>query len=472
MQESVPHLTPTASRFGPAEAARLVDSLRRTFRAGKTRPLAFRRRQLEAMRRMIEENEAIFLDALQEDLRKPAFEAILAETGFLVGEIKHALKHLDRWAAPRRVRAPLAVKPGTAYIQYEPLGVVLNIAPWNYPLQLALSPVVGALAAGNCVVIKPSEISVHTSAALARLVPRYLDPDVVCVVEGEIPETQALLEQRWDHIMYTGNGLVGRIVMAAAAKHLTPVTLELGGKCPVIVDRQVDLPVAARRIAWGKFFNAGQTCLAPDYVLAHRDVYESLLAELRVAVREFYGEDPKKSDCFPRIVSDRHFQRLSRMIDDGKVVLGGETDPSERYIAPTILRDVDVNGRVMQEEIFGPILPVLSVPSIDAAIERINDGSKPLGLYVFTRKKSTSDKVIAETSSGGVNVNEVMAHPTCPNLPFGGVGESGMGAYHGHFSFETFSHRKAVLDKKTWFDPPQRYAPYTEKKLSFVRKML
>ncbi|MFW6051277.1 MAG: aldehyde dehydrogenase family protein [Myxococcota bacterium] len=458
--------------FGPAEAAEMVETLRKTFRSGKTRPLAWRKQQLHAIKRMIEENEEAFTEAIRKDMGRSAFETTLAETGYLVGEVKYTLKHLDRWAKPKKVKAPMAAQPGKAYVQHEPLGVVLNIAPWNYPLQLALAPAIGAISAGNCVVIKPSEISAHTSAAIAEHVPKYLDADAVRVVEGAVPETQALLEQQWDHIMYTGNGGVARIIMEAAAKHLTPVTLELGGKSPVVVDRNVDLDVAARRIVWGKWFNAGQTCLAPDYVLVHKDVEQPLLDRLRGTIQEFYGEDPKQSSDYPRIINDRHFERLSGMLSDGEVVAGGQTEAKDRYIAPTVLKDVPEDAKAMQEEIFGPILPVVSVPDIETAIEKINSRPKPLGLYVFTKDSAVADKVLTHTSSGGACVNEAMGHFSCPELPFGGVGPSGMGAYHGRHSFETFSHQKAVLDKKTWFDPPQRYAPYDEKKLNFIKKMV
>ncbi|MFW5925781.1 MAG: aldehyde dehydrogenase family protein [Myxococcota bacterium] len=470
MLEQAPQ--PEQTGFGPAEAAQMVDSLRKTFRSGKTRPLEWRKQQLHALQRMVEENEQAFVEAIRKDMGRSGFETTLAETGYLIGEVKHTLKNLDKWAKPKKVKAPMAAQPGKAYVQYEPLGVVLNIAPWNYPLQLALAPAIGAISAGNCVVIKPSEISANTSAAIAQYVPKYLDPEAVRVVEGAVPETQALLEQQWDHIMYTGNGTVARIVMEAAAKHLTPVTLELGGKSPVVVDKDVDLDVAARRIIWGKYFNAGQTCLAPDYVLVHKDMEQPLLDRLRGTIQEFYGENPQKSADYPRIISDRHFERLSGMIEGGEVVAGGQTDAKERYIAPTVLKNVKEDAKVMQEEIFGPILPVVSVPDIETAIEKINSRPKPLGLYVFTKDKNVADKVLTYTSSGGACVNESMGHFSCPELPFGGVGPSGMGAYHGRHSFETFSHSKAVLDKKTWFDPPQRYAPYDDKKLNMIKKML
>jgi aldehyde dehydrogenase (NAD+) len=472
MLEQVEKPAEKPAGFGRAEAAQLVDSLRKTFRSGKTRPIEWRKQQIHAIRRLVEENEQAWMDALKKDMGRSAFETTVAETNYLIGEAKYTIKHLAKWMKHKRVKAPLVAQPGKAYVQYEPLGVVLNIAPWNYPLQLALAPAMGAISAGNCVVIKPSEISAHTSALMAQLVPKYLDPEAVRIVEGAVPETQALLEQEWDHIMYTGNGAVARIVMEAAAKHLTPVTLELGGKSPVVVDKDVDLDVAAKRIVWGKYFNAGQTCLAPDYILVHKDIEQALLDRLRGTIRDFYGEDPQQSPDYPRIISDRHFERLAGMISDGEPVAGGQTEAKERYIAPTVLHKVNEQGKVMQEEIFGPLLPVIGVPDIETAIEKINSRPKPLGLYVFTKDKSVADKVLTFTSSGAANVNEIMGHFACPELPFGGVGPSGMGAYHGRHSFETFSHKKAVLDKKTWFDPDQRYAPYTDKKLQFIKKMV
>jgi aldehyde dehydrogenase (NAD+) len=472
LEQQVEKTTEKQTGFGRNEAAGLVESLRKTYRSGKTRSLAWRQQQLHAVRRLVEENEQALIEALKKDMGRSEFETTVAETGYLIGEVKYTLKHLAKWMKPKKVKAPLAAQPGKAYVQYEPLGVVLNIAPWNYPLQLALAPAIGAISAGNCVVIKPSEISAHTSAAIAELVPKYLDQDAIRVVEGAVPETQALLEQAWDHIMYTGNGTVARIIMEAAAKHLTPVTLELGGKSPVVVDKDVDLDVAAKRIVWGKYFNAGQTCLAPDYVLVHKDIEQPLLDRLRGTIQEFYGEDPQKSADYPRIISDRHFERLAGMLKDGEAVAGGQTNAGERYIAPTVLHKVNEQSKLMQEEIFGPLLPVVGVPDIESAIEKINSRPKPLGLYVFTKDKSVADKVLQHTSSGAANVNEIMGHFACPELPFGGVGPSGMGAYHGRHSFETFSHKKAVLDKKTWLDAPQRYAPYDAKKLKFIKKMV
>lgn len=449
-----------------------IDRLRATFRSGVTRSYEWRMRQIGRLRALLTERQDDLLAALEADLGKSRFEGFMAEIAITLNEIDHTRRHLRRWMRPERVRAPIALQPARCRVVREPLGVALIIAPWNYPVQLALAPLVGALAAGNCAVVKPSEVSANTSRVLADLVPRYLDPDAVAVVEGGVPETTALLEQRFDHIFYTGNGRVGRIVMAAAAKHLTPVTLELGGKSPTIVDRTADLAVAARRIVWGKFFNAGQTCVAPDYVLADRAIHDALLSNLVAAVRQFYGDDPKQSRDYARIINERHVDRLEKLLSSGAIVCGGEVDRDARYIAPTILRDVALDSPVMADEIFGPILPVIAYDAIDDALAIVTGRDKPLALYVFTEDRAVADRVLRETSSGGACVNDVVAHLSVPDLPFGGVGESGMGAYHGRATFETFSHRKSVLDKSSRLDVPLRYPPYDDTKERWLRRLL
>jgi aldehyde dehydrogenase (NAD+) len=397
-------------------------------------------------------------------------EAWTADIGSVKMEAKNALKNLKKWTAPER--GPAVSPLGRMRVIREPLGCVLIISPWNYPVQLLLSPLVGAIAAGNCALLKPSEVTPHTSALLAKLVREYLDPDAIALVEGAVDETTALLEERWDHIFYTGNGRVARVVMAAAAKHLTPVTLELGGKSPCIVDRDVELPVAARRIAWGKFMNAGQTCIAPDYVLVHRDREEELVRELAKCVQEFYGPDPKASKDYARIVNARHHRRIARLLDDGEPAFGGEGDEQDRYIAPTVLRGVDAESAVMQEEIFGPVLPVLPVDNIDQAIDFVNGRDKPLALYLFTNDGDVEEAVLSRTSSGGACVNGTILHISDPKLPFGGVGESGQGAYHGRYSFETFSHRKSVLTRSLRFDPKMMYPPYPKLRTAIMKRLL
>jgi len=456
----------------PASAANLVEGVRAAFSKGMTRPLAWRKHQLERMIAMLEENEDAFLEALAHDLGKPRPEGFITDIAFVISEIELMLKNMKKWNKPERVPTPLVSMPAKSVRIPEPLGVVLVIAPWNYPVQLLLVPAAGALAAGNAVVMKPSEVSSATSEVLTRLVPRYLDNDAVAIVEGGVAETTALLEQRFDHIFYTGNGTVGRIVMTAAAKHLTPVTLELGGKSPVVIDESANVKVAARRIAWGKWLNAGQTCVAPDYVLVHRNVETQFVDALRTTLREFYGNDPHTSSDYGRIVSPRHFERLSAMLTDGQVVIGGETVASERYIAPTVLSDVRLDSRLMTEEIFGPLLPIIPVGDVQAAVRFITSRPHPLALYVFAENDRTIDTVIENTTAGGVTVNGTILHLTSPHLPFGGVGESGMGAYHGKSGVRIFQHMKPVLKRGTKIDPSLAYPPYTEKKIKLFRKIL
>jgi aldehyde dehydrogenase (NAD+) len=452
--------------------------LRHGFESRLTRPLAWRRAQLKQFKRMLEENESAWLAALADDLGKPATEGWAIEIAAVTAEIDHMLHHLNDWAAPRKVHVPLRLGAGRAAVVPEPLGVVLVLAPWNYPVNLLILPMAFAIAAGNCVIGKPSELAPATSATMARLVPQYMDERAVAIVEGGRDTAGRLLAERWDHIFYTGSGPVGRIVMEAAAKHLTPVTLELGGKSPAVVDAEADLDVAARRIVWGKFVNAGQTCLAPDYVLVHRDVEERLLARMASAVEDFYGSDPRRSRDYGRIINDDHVSRLAALLegakqaDGGHFVTGGLVEPDQRYIAPTIVRGVSWGDPLMDDEIFGPILPVLAVPDVDAAIEAINSRPKPLALYVFTSRPGMAERVIERTSSGGVCVNGTMMQFADPDLPFGGVGPSGMGAYHGQFGFETFTHLKSVLDRATWFDPSFTYPPYTKLKNRILRRLL
>ena len=465
-------LVPTPHTDAQARAATLVARLRSHFDSGATKSLRWRLSQLDALEHLLMEREGDILEALHKDLGKPETEALLSEVRMIVGEVRLTRKKLRSWMKPERVRTPLVAMPGRSYIYREPLGLVLIIAPWNYPFQTAVLPLVGALGAGNCVVLKPSEVAPHTSAVIAKWIPKYLDTDTVQVVEGGVPETTELLRQKWDHIFYTGNGTVGRIVMEAASKHLTPVTLELGGKSPTIVDETADLDGAAKRIVYGKFFNAGQTCVAPDYVLVDERVHDALLNRMVSAVREFYGDDPKQSPDFARIINDRHHARLARLLDGADVATGGETDASERYIAPTILKNVKEDDEVMKEEIFGPILPVISVPSVRAAVAFINRQPKPLALYCFSTNKEAQEAVIEGTSAGGTTINHVWLHVGVPTLPFGGVGESGMGAYHGRHSFEAFSHQRGVLRKSTLKDPPLMFPPYAPWKQRLLKRIL
>ena len=456
----------------PVDIPTVLTTLRSTFASGRTRPLTWRREQLQGLRRMLVDREEELLAALATDLGKPPAEAWATDVGFVISEIDHVLHHLRAWARPERVWAPLVTRPAKARVVREPYGVALVIAPWNYPVQLLVSPMVGALAAGNCVVAKPSEVAAATSTALARLIPKFVDTDAVAVVEGGVPETQALLAEPFDYIFYTGNGRVGRVVMEAAAQHLTPVTLELGGKSPVIVDDTADLRVAARRIAWGKYLNAGQTCIAPDYVLVTAGQEERLVEELRRAVFDFYGADPKASPDYARIVNDAHVKRLTGLLDGGQATVGGTIDADERYIAPTVLQSVSDDAPVMRDEIFGPILPVRTVGGVDDAVEFVNGRERPLALYLFTGSRAARDRVLSGTSSGGAAVNATMFQVAVPGLPFGGVGPSGLGAYHGRASFNTFSHAKAVLRKPPKPDPDLAYPPYTARKEKLLRRFL
>ncbi|MCX7425814.1 MAG: aldehyde dehydrogenase family protein [Planctomycetia bacterium] len=455
----------------------ILARLRRSVAEGRARPIEWRRRQLDGLEALLVEHQDDFARALAEDLGKSPAESWLTEIGFLLTEIRYVRKRLARWLTPERVRTPLATLPGRSWVQREPLGLVLILGAWNYPVQLTLGPLVAAVAAGNCAVLKPSELAPASAAEMAQRVGEYLDRDGVALIEGGVDRATELLAEPFDAIFYTGGTAVGRIVMQAAARHLTPVTLELGGKCPCLVDRNVNLPVAARRIVWGKFLNAGQTCVAPDYVLVDRRRHDELLAAMVDAVGRFYGREPRASADFGRIVNRRHFQRLERLLEHdgsptGRVILGGDRDADSRYFPPTILADVSPDAPVMQEEVFGPILPVLAVEDMDEAIRFVNSRPKPLALYLFSNDARLRDRVLGETSSGGVGINDVAMHTTVPGLPFGGVGPSGMGAYHGRHGFETFSHRKAILQRGTRGDFNLRYPPYTPAKMRWLRRLL
>jgi len=456
------------------DAASIVAHVRDGFDRGLTRPLSWRRNQLDAMEAMLRENSDRFVEALAQDLSKPAAEAWTTEIGFTLSDIDHQRSNMEKWAAPRKVKVPIAYQPATARIVPEPKGVVFVIAPWNYPLQLLLAPMVAAISAGNAIVAKPSELAPATAGALVELCAEYLDPATISVVDGGVDESSALLEQRFDHILFTGGTRVGKIVMRAAAEHLTPVTLELGGKSPAIVAADADVEVAARRIAWGKFVNAGQTCIAPDYVLVARPLRDRLVAAIEAAVSDFYGADPQTSDDYGRIISDDHFERIAGLLRStgaGTVAVGGTTDAPTRYIAPTVLVDTDPTSDVMSEEIFGPVLPVLTVDDIDEAIDFVTDREKPLALYVFSNDEVVTERVMRRTSSGGASINGTLLHIGPPGLPFGGIGPSGMGAYHGQAGFDTFSHLKSIYDKRVKPDLKVLYPPYTNIKSALVKRL-
>ncbi|QIM15931.1 aldehyde dehydrogenase family protein [Leucobacter insecticola] len=452
----------------------IVQGLRHSYNRGVTRPEAWRREQLLRLRKLLQDRGADFERALFDDLGKSGTESQLTEIGFLISEIDHALAHLSKWMRPRRVSVPLAVLPASARIIPEPLGVVLVIAPWNYPLMLALSPLIGALAAGNAAVVKPSELAPATSALIGRTLADALDPRAVAVIEGAVPETTALLEERFDHIFYTGSGRVGRIIARAAAEHLTPITLELGGKSPAYVDDTVPLAETARRIAWGKFINAGQTCVAPDYVLGTAKVLRELAPLLEDAIRDLYGTATDRNPDYGRIVDDAQFSRLVGYLDDGVVVAGGRHDSASRFIEPTLLTGVGRDSSVMREEIFGPILPLIEVQDLGDAIGFVAERDKPLAAYVFSDDGDTRRRWERETSSGALSFGVPVLQLVAPELPFGGVGASGMGAYHGERSFLVFSHEKPVLSKPLVPDTLAAtiMPPYTAAKDTLARRWL
>ncbi len=457
------------------DAEALVRRLRGTFASGRTKSFEWRDSQLDALAAMLTDGEADIVDSLSQDLGSPAFESWAADVQINVREFKDIKKHYRKWAGEQKIKTPAFFKPGKSSVRFDPLGTVLIISPWNYPVQLLVSPLAAAIAAGNTAVCKPSELAPATSEVLVRLADKYLDPEAIVFVEGGIPESTALLEQRWDHILYTGNGAVGRIVAAAAAKHLTPITLELGGQSPTIVAEDANLKLAVERIASGRWINAGQTCVAPNHVFVHESVEPQLIEGLKETLKRRYGKDPKASPDFARIVNERHTERIAGLIAGGgydEIAYGGESSVSERYIAPTVLRGVKPDAPVMQEEIFGPVLPVITYSDISEPIAAINAGEKPLALYVFTKSEATKERVLSETSSGGVCVNDTVLHVANGELPFGGVGESGYGAYHGQTGFETFSHRKAVYHRPHWFkDPTLLSPPYTSFKQKVMRKI-
>lgn len=468
-------MSTTAETTSPSELPAKLEKVREGFRAGTLRDVNDRVTQLRQLQRFLVEEEPAILEALSADLGKSETEAYVTEIGFVINEIGHMLKNIEKWTKPHKVNLPVHHRPGSARVVPEPLGTVLIISPWNYPLQLLLAPLVPAIAAGNTAVIKPSEIAPATAALVEERLLNYLDSRVVQVINGGVEETTALLAERWDHIFYTGNGTVGKIVMRAAAEHLTPVTLELGGKSPAIVTTSADVTVSARRVAWGKCINAGQTCVAPDYVLVHESIADQFVADLGTAITEFYGENVATSPDYGRIVSERHFDRVSALLDAGgfgEVAFGGYADRDTKFISPTVVTDVDPDSAMMSEEIFGPILPVLTYSDLSEAIDFVNDRPKPLALYVFAGNDRDANRVISHTSSGGVTVNHCLLHLAVPDFPFGGVGPSGMGSYHGEAGFNVFSHLKPVLRRGTKPDPKVAYPPYTDFKQKLIRKML
>ncbi|PQZ59788.1 aldehyde dehydrogenase family protein [Bacillus sp. MYb209] len=449
----------------------IVNKQKEYFYKGHTRSVETRKNNLKKLYEGIQRFEDEIFQALKLDLNKSVHESFTTEIGYVLKEISFQMKHISSWSKPKRVRTALTHFGSKGKVVPEPYGVTLIIAPWNYPFQLAIAPLVGALAAGNTVVLKPSELTPNVSKVLTRMLEELFPEELVSVVEGGVEESSALLKEPFDYIFFTGSVGVGKVVMEAAAKKLTPLTLELGGKSPCIVHKDAKLDVTARRIVWGKFLNAGQTCVAPDYMYVHSSVKEQLIEALRHEIAEQYGKDALQNDNYVRIVSERHFERLCTFLQDGKPVIGGNYTKETLHIEPTVLTNVTWQSTVMEDEIFGPILPIIEYDKIEEVIETIQHHPKPLALYVFSEDRKVQEKVTSNISYGGGCINDVVYHLATPYLPFGGVGSSGLGSYHGEQSFRTFSHYKSILSQSTAFDMKIRYSS-TKSALKFIRKLL
>lgn len=459
-------------------AAQAVNRQRAYFDSGATRSYAFRIKQLNKLKDAIVEFQTDIQDALYKDIGRPPFEAYI-EISTAIEDLKHTIKHLKSWMKPKKVATTMWAQPGRSYIESTPQGVTFIMGPYNYPFVLLAQPLIGAISAGNTAVLKPSSLNPTVADVIEKMVKKYFDEEYISVFKGSTEVTNELLEERFDHIFFTGSPRVGRIVMASAAKHLTKVTLELGGKSPTIIHKDANLKVAARRTLAGKMLNVGQTCVAPDHVHVHMDVKDAFEQELANAVREFYGSDPISSPDLGRMINEKHFDRVAALIDKAKVLIGGQTERSQKFIAPTILKDVTMDDAVMQEEIFGPVLPLLTYSTLDELITNLKRlPEHPLALYLFTESEKVERQILDNVQFGGGCVNNTVMHVANPNLPFGGVGESGMGAYHGRNSFDIFSHQRSLLRATTKIDLPMRYAPYARKlplvgdRLEMVRKMI
>jgi aldehyde dehydrogenase (NAD+) len=442
------------------------------FANNQTKSPKFRIAQLKKLMHVLKANESLLNDALYKDFKKSPFETYETELAILYHEIKLAIRKLSSWSKTKRVNTGLSNFPGKSFIIPEPFGNVLVIGAWNYPYQLSILPAVSALAAGNTAIIKPSELSLNASQAMAKIINKNFDEGILHVIEGGVEETTTLLKHPFDYIFYTGSTAVGKIIMRAASENLTPVALELGGKSPTIIEKDANLKMAAKRIVWGKFLNGGQTCVAPDYLLVHESVKSNLVQEIKKQIKAIHGEIPMESEALVRIINPRHFQRLIKLIDEEKVIIGGNTCENELYIDPTVLDNVTFDDEVMKEEIFGPILPLISYKDLDWAIKQIKSRPKPLALYLFSNSSAIQKKILSEVSFGGGAINDVIMQLANSKLPFGGVGQSGMGNYHGEYGFKAFSHQKSVIKKTNWFEPWFKYPPYTKGKLELIRKIL
>lgn len=448
----------------------IIHQQRDFFITQQTKDVSFRKKTLKRLQQEIIKREDAICEALYADFKKPKFETLAAETQFVLAEIKHVLKKIDSWASPDRVSSSWMNWPSSDYIYKEPFGTVLIIAPWNYPFQLAIAPLIGAVAAGNTVVVKPSEVTPHTAAIVSEIIRAVFEPSHVTVIEGGVAVSQQLLAEKWDYIFFTGSSHVGKIVYESAAKHLTPVTLELGGKNPCIVDETAAIALAAKRIVWGKFLNAGQTCIATDYILVHHTVKDKLVAALQQSITKCYGENMEASPDFSRTVSQKHYAGLKEMLEGEEILFGGKSNDTDNYISPTIVNEPKLNSKLMAGEIFGPILPIISYKTDEDIHKYIMNYGKPLATYVFSTNKKFQKKIIDTYSFGGGAINDTVIQITNKKLPFGGVGQSGIGAYHGKISFDIFSHQKAIIKKANWFDAPLRYPPYTMP-MKFVKKI-
>ena len=451
---------------------KLIEKQRAYFYSNETLNIEKRIHALKKLKTCIQKNEAEIATALEADLGKSNFESYMCETGLVLSEISYMLKHIRRFTREKRVHTPLSQFHSRSFTKPGPYGVVLIMSPWNYPFLLSLDPLIDAIAAGNTVILKPSAYSPNTSKLIEKMIRECFSPEMVAVVTGGRAENTSLLEEHFDYIFFTGGIAVGKLVMEKAARWLTPVTLELGGKSPCIIDQTADLPLAAKRLAFGKYLNAGQTCVAPDYVLVHRDVHDGLLALLAGEIAAFYGSDPLACPDYGRIVNEKHFHRLMGLMDSGRVVCGGTGSAETLQIAPTVLADVSPDSPVMSEEIFGPVLPVLAYESLDEAVAFVNARPKPLALYLFTTDKAAERRVLRDCSFGGGCINDTIIHLATSDMGFGGVGESGMGSYHGKLSFDTFTHYKSIVKKSNRLDLPVRYQPYTKEKERMLRRVL
>lgn len=449
----------------------LVKRQKEYYGSQKTLELSFRKEALQKLLHAIKENEENIFEALKKDLNKAPFETYASEIGLIYTELKDAIKNLYRWNRKKRVRTPLVHFKSTSYIVPEPHGVVLIMSPWNYPFQLTLAPLIGAIAGGNCAVVKPSAYSPYTSAVIGRIIKECFEESYVAVIEGGREANQQLLKECFDYIFFTGSVGVGKTVMEAASKNLTPVTLELGGKSPCIVHRDADIELAAKRIIWGKTLNSGQTCVCPDYLLVHAEIKDKLISAMKRYIRKFYGEEPCRNEEFPRIVNEKHFNRLKGLLSNGRIVTGGECNQAALQISPTLLDQITWEDPVMQEEIFGPILPVMEYKDISQVISTINSHPKPLALYLFTRSAELEKKIVSCVPFGGGCINDTLVHLATSYMPFGGAGESGMGGYHGKWSFDTFTHKKSIMKKSNLIDVNIRYAPY-KNKLKLLKKLM